>query len=39
VLVQRNAMYRDAEKQSLGEFLRAESENAATCVIAQGDSR
>lgn len=44
VLVQRNAMYRDAEQQSLGEFLRASVNGKVPgigeCVASQGsDSR
>ncbi len=46
VLVQRNGMYRDAEQQSLGEFLRATAESKAapgqpdeSCAIAQGGKR
>ena len=44
VLVQRNAMYRDAEQQSLGEFLRHAAEQAAPkseqpCAIAEGGQR
>jgi ferredoxin/flavodoxin---NADP+ reductase len=44
VLVQRNAMYRDAEQQSLGEFLRHAAGNGmqngdGSCAIVQGGSR
>jgi ferredoxin--NADP+ reductase len=44
ILVQRNAMYRDAEQESLAAFLSARSgessdQNVESCVVARGEQR